>query len=397
MRGAAVRNRLEAGMDWRLITTGLLLAGFLMFPLQVVRISVAQPAHLWVLAALGLMFVLRDVRISIIEASVFGGFIAFAVIVTFMQGYPRIKELDQLSKFAFFYPAFYFVGRWLGHRTAERRLPIGYMFLFGFLAFQWLTQTLSLPVIYEEISFGQGALHGTFKERNWLAVYFFLLSYLVLLKDKSHWRFVPFLALNVAVMLLSGSKTTFVAAGVVFLLQAKLPLWAKIVPTIVGAMVYMTVLSDEFSEEKLRVKAEEERGLALQVSIELIEENPLGYGFGFVEAYFSNTYIVVRGLGEGANSVFSVPVDLWLIAGPVGFIFWLVVFAGVGISSVIVLAPIAALSLLNPLHQSEMIYFFAGVLISQSHFNWVKSLRSRQRPRQARRYGFGGQSRRPPG
>jgi hypothetical protein len=341
----------------------LLCGGLLTLPFQVVQISIAQPAHLWMLVALGFMLVYRSVRFSPAEIAVFSIFLCVTIIVT-MQDYPRVKSVEQLSKFAFFYPGFYLIGRWLGGKFSSRDIPLGYMFLFGSLAFQYLTQKFSLPVIFQEIDFGEGALHGTFRERNWLAVYYLLFSYVVLLKDSSNKKFLWFFLLNGLVMLLSGSKTTFVAAGIIFLFQSRLPLVYKLVPLIIGAIFYVTIFSDEFSDEKLNVKLEEERGLAYQASIELIEKNPLGYGLGFVEAYFSSNAIQIKGLGAGTNSVFSVPLDLMIISGVAGLALWLVIFAGVGNNAVIALAPIAALSLLNPMHQSEIVYFFTGFIVS---------------------------------
>lgn len=356
----------------------ILIAGLLLIPLQVVRLSIAQPAHLWVLIAFAMMLFYERPKVSAAELIVYTAFIYFTLALTFMQDYARIKEMDQVIKFMLFYPAFYMVGKWLGLRFGDRALPLGYGFLFIFLIFQYLVQALHLPVIYEEISFGQGALHGTFRERNWLAVYFLLFSYVLLMKNRSNWGFFLFFSLNAAVMLLSGSKTTFVAVGIVFLLQSRLPLWLRTLPIIIGTIFYLSIFSGEFTGDRLAVKLEEERGLAFIVSLDLLRANPLGYGLGFVEAFFSNTWIQVRGLGEGTNSVFSVPLDLWIIAGPFGFALWLVIFAGVGNSAVRVLAPIAALSLLNPLHQSEMVYFFMGFLVSQDRFQRLAPMWARQ-------------------
>ncbi|OJF95285.1 hypothetical protein AX760_19650 [Pararhizobium antarcticum] len=347
----------------------VLLFGLLLLPFQAVKLSIAQPAHLWVLFALAMMLLYRSVKISVAELVVYIAFLYFAFTLTFFQDYPRIKEYEQLIKFALFYPSFYLVGRWLGGRYANRDFPLGYGFLFLFLAFQYVTQALELPVIFEALDFGQGALHGTFRERNWLAVYFLLFSYILVLRDKTTKGFVLFIVFNAIVMLLSGSKTTFIAAGIAFLLHSRLPIWIRIFPTLIGAVFYISLFSDELSGDKLAVKLEEERGLALLTSLDLLKDNPLGFGWGFVEAFFSNSWIVVKGLGEGTNSVFSVPLDLWIIAGPIGFLMWLVIFVGVGNSSIKILAPIAALSFLNPLHQSELVYFFIGVLVSYAKFS----------------------------
>jgi O-antigen ligase len=69
-------------------------------------------------------------------------------------------------------------------------------------------------------------------------------------------------------------------------------------------------------------------------------------------------------LGIGTNSIFSSPLDFLLIAGIPGLIFWAVFFCGIGLRSIVLLAPIAAWSLLNPLHQSEIVYLFMGILVT---------------------------------
>jgi len=126
--------------------------------------------------------------------------------------------------------------------------------------------------------------------------------------------------------------------------------------------LYVAQFNSELSG--LNERLETERGLAFDVSLRLIGENIFGYGFGFVESYFSNVDFNVLGLGEGVNSVFSVPLDLFLIAGPFGPLAWAVFFAGLGLRSAKLLAPIAAWSLLAPLHQSEICYLFCGILVS---------------------------------
>lgn len=359
--------------------TVILWGALLSLPFMAIQISGLQPAHVWLVATLFYLLLIRSFTISLTEACALLFFLGFAGIVTFLQDYPRVKSFDQIIKFALFYPGFYFAGRWVAQKFADRPLPLGYAFLLLFLGFQYVTQVLELPVIYKEHLFGQGTLNGTFRERNWLAVYFLLLSYVILLKDESRWRFVPFFLINAAVTLLSGSKTTFVACGIIFLLQARANLGWKVIPMIVGAVFYMTAFADEFSEEKLNVKFEQERGLAYEASMKLIGDNPVGYGFGFVEAYFgSMTSESILGLGTGVNAVFSAPIDLYIIAGAGGLVFWAVFFAGVGNQALTVLLPVAALTLLNPLHQSEIVYFFCGMLTTFGRMRLSKRWTSRR-------------------
>jgi hypothetical protein len=133
---------------------------------------------------------------------------------------------------------------------------------------------------------------------------------------------------------------------------------------IAGTGLYIWLFGSELSGQLLQVRLQDERGLAFQQSMHLLSENWLGYGFGFVEAYFSNLWFVIMGLGMGVNSVFSAPLDLLLIAGIPGLIFWMVFFVGIGLRSVSLLLPIAAWSLINPLHQSEITYLFLGFLVA---------------------------------
>ena len=351
----------------------LLICGLLALPFQVVQISIAQPAHLWMLLAILYIIAGRHVEFTIVELSAFLIFLWFALVTTFLQDYPRVKVLEQIMKFSFFYPGFFLVGRFFGKSLRFNAMPLGYAFLFLSLGAQYIVQAAAIPIVYQAIDFGQNALHGTFRERNWLAMYYFMFSYVLLILDRSPRKFVPFLALNLATTILCGSKTVIVACALVYFIRSQLTLSIKLIPILAGITLYAIVFSSEFSQEKLDVKLQEERGLALQVSSELIEENPLGYGFGFVEGYFSRASIVPKGLGEGTNSVFSVPIDLWLIAGVAGLFFWLVIFVGVGNGGFVVMLPIAALSLLNPLHQSEIVYFFSGMLVSISRWSSNRS------------------------
>ena len=250
-----------------------------------------------------------------------------------------------------------------------RQLPYGNVHLFGLLAMQYVIQLLAIPILYHQLDFGGEALHGSFIERNWLAVYIFLASYLLYPAAKNNQEYSYFLLINGMTAVLSGSKTSLVSCGIVVLIKAKISLYMKTIFLITGALFYWYIFSHDLSQEMINVRLEEERGLAFQVSLGLISSHPLGYGLGFVEAYFSHIAILVRGLGEGTASVFAAPLDLAITTGVVGFALWVVFFLGIGIGAVSYLAPLAAWSLLDPLHQSETVYLFMGLLVSWAHLN----------------------------
>src|ERR1700730_11347347 len=209
----------------------------------------AQPGHIWMLFALGIIVIYGAVGVTALEAIVFAGFIFAAICLTIYQDYERIKSGEQIFKFLIIYPGFYIVGRGLGELYITKDTPIGYKFLFIFLLFQFIVQALAIPYIFEELPFGLSSLHGTFKERNWLAMYFFLVSYFLFLKAKDNKAFLPFFFLNGIVMVLSGSKTLIVACGIVFLIKARVPVILKLAGLIAAASIYSYVFSEDFSGE----------------------------------------------------------------------------------------------------------------------------------------------------
>jgi len=354
-------------------TDTLFSIGMVALALQSTQIGIAQPGQLWLLAALVYIAHSKKLVISRFEVVVFGLFFFYACMLDVLTDFDRIKAAEQTFKFGFLYPGFYLVGRSFGRRYARSAVPLGFLFLVVLLALEIATQRLGIPLLYADVDFQKDVLHGTFKERNWLAVYFFLFSFFLFEKGSSEGRLqiqgvLLFVGINVLVMIASGSKTTFVGCGIALLARARIPVPAKILLIAIGGLAYWSVFSDDFSEARIRVRLEEERGLAFQQAIELIGQNLFGYGFGFVESYFSNLGLTIRGLGSGVNSIFSVPLDLLIIAGPLGLLCWLVFFCGLGIGCTTVLAPVAALSLLNPLHQSDLVYFFVGMLVSQSRY-----------------------------
>lgn len=395
---------LDSDAGVRRLENFLLILGLVTLPFQVVQFGPAQPGHVFLLAAFGLMVWRGAVVVTITEILVFLFFFLMVVILTKLMDAGRVKATDQLIKFGFVYPAFYLVGRWLGKVFSNRPPPLGIIFLAGLIVFEILVQRAQFPVIYKENNFGEGALHGTFRERNWLAVYVLLFSYFLFeigarMGVSEFRRTVTLVVINGVTMALTGSKTAFVAVGLILLIKSKQSIALKLALIAAGAFIYMNVFADQFTEEAMRVRLEEERGLAFTEALRLIGQSPIGYGVGFVEHHFSTTALSVMGLGQGVNSIFSVPLDLMIIAGPAGLLFWLVFFAGVGTGSITILAPIAALSLLNPLHQSEMVYFFAGMLVSCQAENraWLKAKQEAYAPRPAIKRRFGPRRREQPG
>jgi len=367
----------------------LFVAGMLALPFQVVQFGMAQPGHLWMLLAVVVMVFNGRLRPTAIEVIALGTFLAVAIGLTFLDSSLHIKAPEQILKYAFFYPSFYFLGRWFGGEYSKRKPPLGYAFLFALLAAEVVVQQLHIPYIFKEDKlFFANVLHGTFKERNWLADYMLLWSYFLFESRRGEARqaninIILFVAINAVTMALTGSKTAFVACGMIVLLRSHIHIIPKIFASALGIIIYLQFFASEFTSDALNERLSTERGLALRVTLDLLSHDPLGHGFGFVEGFFSHFYMPVLGLGLGVNSIFSVPLDLMLIAGPIGLVFWLVYFGGIGNGAFLVMLPLLCLSFLNPLHQSEEIYFFAGMLVSGAHFR-----RTAEQTVQKRRIGL---------
>lgn len=343
------------------------LIGLLLLSFEFVQIGSARLSQLWALGMLALFVIKKSIRVQGREGLTYGLFIAVALLLTGFTEYDRVKAAEQIVKFVVVYPAFYLIGRSFGRQYLARALPIGYGMLFVFLLLQFVIQKFEVPVLYQTVDFMQDSLHGSFHERNQLAIFFFCSSFLLFLQSrKTVSDVIWFLALGVAVALLSGSKTVLVPCGIVLITQIQDRTYLKIFAVAAGVAVYYMTFGKQLSGDALSVKLEQERGLAFIISIGLVGKDWIGHGFGFVESYFATSPISVIGLGSGTNSIFCAPLDLMLIAGVPGVIAWSVFFGGVGLGwrTMLCLSPLAAWSLTNPIHQSEMAYFICGYLVS---------------------------------
>jgi hypothetical protein len=340
----------------------LLLSSF-----QFLKIGSAQLGQLFGVMLLPVLAVRREIRVTAWEAWAFALFISVALSITLLSDYQRIKAAEQIVKFTVLMPGFYVLGRHFGVRARTRRLPFGYIALAGFLVFEFALQYFEVPVLHEKVDFMQGALYGSFKERNWLAAFFFMASYICFLQSpKRVADIVKFVALAMVVTILSQSKTVLVSCAIALLFQVRGYVFAKILTMFAGAGVYFYLFTRALSGDQLQTRLEEERGLAFMQSIKLVANDWVGHGFGFVEHYFGHSAISVIGLGQGTSAVFCAPLDLALIAGPVGVFAWAVFFGGLGLGrrAASMMAPIAAWSLVNPMHQGEGCYLFLGFIAS---------------------------------
>ncbi|HTI17904.1 MAG TPA: hypothetical protein VL598_09590 [Trinickia sp.] len=350
----------------------MLIVGLVLLSIEVVQINGAQLNQVWAAACLIVLLAQRKIAVTGREVFVYGLFLSTALWLTFVGDFPRMKEGQQIIKFAIVYPAFFLLGRYYGWRYASgKRLPFGYLAIAAFLLVQIGLQIYKVPVLYRPVEHTPGAINGSFIERNWLSFYFFAASYVVFLQSRRRpVDAMMFLAFGVANALASGSKSVLVAYGIAIITQLKGHRVMKGLLLAMGAATFAYLFAPELSGQVLSTRLQEERGFALVTSIGLLDRNWLGYGFGFVEGYFAQAAFFIRGLGVGANSIFCAPLDFMLIAGIPGLLAWLMYFCGFGLGWSVIgcVAPIAAWSLTNPMHQNETVWFYLGYLVSYGRY-----------------------------
>src|SRR3569623_2651463 len=140
-------------------------------------------------------------------------------------------------------------------------------------------------------------------------------------------------------MLLSGSKTILIPCGIVVMLHYPGRGTMKLAAVAGGAALYIWLFVHELTGDLQRVRLEDERGLAFMQSAGLVAKEYLGYGFGIVEAHFSSLWFSIKGLGQGANTIFLTHLDFMKIAGNPGLLYWSLYFDGAGLQSIALLAP----------------------------------------------------------
>lgn len=175
--------------------------------------------------------------------------------------------------------------------------------------------------------------------RKWqlYGLYGFVLVSLALSKNKTVW--IGIVAILLFLMLYKGivalTRSNYYMPEAIKKRDPKLSMFAHIDTTkllfvlfflmllffIVNALLPEPIITAKMLEEKLQ----NERGKAFVIAMHLLEKSGWlgGYGFGFVEAYFTLFPQGVIGLGEGTGMIFNSYLDIWLSASLVGLAFHL--------------------------------------------------------------------------
>lgn len=326
------------------------------------------------------------------------------MMVSLISDEPKIKQSGFFIKYLFIFPASFYVGYMMTRvlSTAQTVKVLEWSALF-FMAMAFLMLLHPIPAIMNDRG-GLTGFQGTFMESGWLAkgVTFALVTAMLLRFDLDAWyknkAYLLLLGFSaVLTLLMTRNKTIWLALGaalaavalIKLLLRLRTGNMAKVLRNrlsrvrkiklgglyvaagffvVLLAVLNATAEKAVVSEEILAEKMESERGLALAYGIELLEKSHWfgGYGFGFVESYFSNYATDVIGLGSGSAIMFNVFLDIWISAGIVGLLYHLALlyfsFNRQFLLTTFMPVFLFVVANINPVSGSEFYYLLLGLL-----------------------------------
>ncbi|NPA54715.1 MAG: hypothetical protein GXO21_08645, partial [Aquificae bacterium] len=331
---------------------------FFLLSLSVVKIPVgfeARVGQIFLLLMFGFIL-LYDARKRTLNIKILSYFLISGLIISLiskLSTYEKVGELKFIVKYLFIFPAAFYVGmkmfQFLSIRKIVAVFEISGIIYGAFALFLNIHPIEAIMHIRE----GLEGFQGTFYEPSGLAeaiglvfisslalrsqfnlwdkpyyvfsVYVFLLIIALLTKNKTIWIslfavmiFSIFYKLITAILLekrvsifkdiytstLENLKKISILRITVILLTFSFLLY------LYNASLEEPIISKEILEEKM----ETERGKAFFKTVELLEKSNWigGYGYGFVEAYFSKARDEILGLGEGVSMIFNSYLDAWL-------------------------------------------------------------------------------------
>ncbi len=150
-------------------------------------------------------------------------------------------------------------------------------------------------------------------------------------------------------------------------LNIKVTIFLLLISLITFFVINASLENPIISKEILEHKWENERGKAFRVTLSLLQESNWlgGYGWGFVEAYFSTYDLGIIGLGEGVSMIFNSFLDMWLSVGILGLIYSLLLiligFSYKHLFTTFFPTYFFIVANFNPIGAGEISYLFLGL------------------------------------
>lgn len=349
-----------------------------------------------------LMFVfalLSDFKNEDLNESLLVFFVFFAVLLTIVSknsSYSKIDEMKFVIKYMLIFPATFYIGQWsVRNFKIEDFFKVIEISLAFYILMAFILSVYPIGFLYNDRGELSG-FQGTFLETGWFALvvgaftitsilgrldfnlkfskvqyilYFFSMIALVLSKNKTIWMGI-FLIITFIILLksiIASKENVKESVKKLKAINSFYFIFAFIVFVTLFFAVNSILAEPIVSVAMLEEKLNDERGKAYLVAIRLIENSDWfgGYGFGFIQQYFSVYTDEIIGLDENSGMIFNSYLDVWISVGILGvlFHFLLLKFAFSRTHLLTMILPIywfiAANT--NPTIGDEYYYLFLGI------------------------------------
>ena len=369
--------------------------------LSIVSINAGINIRIGQLAIL-LMFgfvLLDDLKNKSINETLLVFFIFFAILLTFVSkssSYSKIDEMKFVIKYMLIFPATFYIGQWsVRNFKIEDFFKVIEISLAFYIFMAFILSVYPIGFLYNDRGELSG-FQGTFLETGWFALvvgaftissilgrldfnlkfskvqyilYFFSMIALVLSKNKTIWMGI-FLIITFIILfksIIASKENVKESVKKLKAINSFYFIFAFIVFVTLFFAVNSILAEPIVSVAMLEEKLNDERGKAYLVAIRLIENSDWfgGYGFGFIQQYFSVYTDEIIGLDENSGMIFNSYLDVWISVGILGvlFHFLLLKFAFSRTHLLTMILPIywfiAANT--NPTIGDEYYYLFLGI------------------------------------
>ena len=369
--------------------------------LSIVSINAGINIRIGQLAIL-LMFgfvLLDDLKNKSINETLLVFFIFFAILLTFVSrssSYSKIDEMKFVIKYMLIFPATFYIGQWsVRNFKIEDFFKVIEISLASYILMAVIHSVYPIGFLYNDRGELSG-FQGTFLETGWFALvvgaftitsilgrldfnlkfskvqyilYFFSMIALVLSKNKTIWMGI-FLIITFIILfksIIASKENVKESVKKLKAINSFYFIFAFIVFVTLFFAVNSILAEPIVSVAMLEEKLNDERGKAYLVAIRLIENSDWfgGYGFGFIQQYFSVYTDEIIGLDENSGMIFNSYLDVWISVGILGvlFHFLLLKFAFSRTHLLTMILPIywfiAANT--NPTIGDEYYYLFLGI------------------------------------
>lgn len=341
---------------------------------------------------------LFDLKNKDVNETILIFFIFFAFLLIFISKnsiYGKIGEIKFIIKYLIIFPATFYLAQWvIRNFKIENFIKMTDITLAIYIFMGFFMYFYPIAGLYNDRGELTG-FQGTFLEAGWYALVvgaFMLTSILVRLDYNLKFTRLNYLLYFFAFISIILSKNKTVWIGVVVIITF-ITLFKSIITNkenikesvkklnyinsfyFIGILIIFIVIffvlnnflpEPIVSMSMLEEKLNDERGKAYLVAIKLLENSNWlgGYGFGFVQQYFSIYTDEIIGLNEDSGMIFNSFLDIWISAGLIGVLFhFILLYISIDRSHLITLIiPIYwfVAANTNPVIGDEYYYLFLG-------------------------------------